>query len=238
MKRLVVLLVALAGATSCGYKQPIGEMCGNAGAASFSIPNSEIFMWEKGPGVPPPPGSSANFYGAILMLRWPGMEPRSGSNNREFMETYKRSLGPTPWLVVSMQRSDAEFPRERISKRLSFYLESMYANRGKLEYRDDIYGLRSAVYESSPGKLYEDIWFFWAGDTEGVVDHYIKCANAMPDRPPGKLRLCDNVFYMEEINMRVLVRYRDDKLIHWRDIQDSVRNHILSKVDECSVRVN
>ena len=48
MKRLAVLLVALAGATSCGYKQPVGEMCGNAGAASFSIPNGEIYIWERG----------------------------------------------------------------------------------------------------------------------------------------------------------------------------------------------
>lgn len=50
MKRLSVVLVALAGATSCGYKQPVGEMCGNAGAASFSIPNSEIYIWERGGG--------------------------------------------------------------------------------------------------------------------------------------------------------------------------------------------
>lgn len=235
MKRLAVVLMALAGATSCGYKQPSGEMCGNAGAASFSIPRSEIFMWDKGPGIPPPPGSSANVFGVILMLRWPGMESRSGSNNREFIKTYERSLGSTPWLVVGMQRSDAEFPRERISKKLSFYLETMYAGRGDLEYRDDIHGLRHAVYKSSPGGLYEDIWFFWGGDTEGVVDHYIKCPNSMPDRPPEKLRSCDNVFYMEEINMRVLVRYRNDKLIHWREVQDSVRSHLLSKIEECSV---
>jgi hypothetical protein len=66
MKRLSVVLVALAGATSCGYKQPVGEMCGNAGAASFSIPNSEIYIWERGAENPPPPGSSANISGVVV----------------------------------------------------------------------------------------------------------------------------------------------------------------------------
>ena len=130
MKRLTVVLVALAGATSCGYKQPIGEMCGNAGAASFSIPNSELYIWERGAENPPPPGSSANISGAVLMLRWPDMEPRSGSNNGEFRKTYERSMGSTPWLAVSMYRSDTEFPKDQISRRLSHYLERLYAGKG------------------------------------------------------------------------------------------------------------
>lgn len=231
MRKMIVLSLVLLGATSCGYKQPVGEMCGNAGAASFSIPESEIYIWERGAVNPSPPGSTANISGAVLMLRWPGMEPRSGSNIGEFRKTYERSMGSTPWLAVSMYRSDTEFPKDQISRRLSHYLERLYAGKGGVSYRDDAYGLRHAVYQSPPGMLYEDLWFFWGGG-DGA-EHYIRCANALPDRPRGVLRRCENVFYMNELNMRVEIIYRDDKLVQWQEIQDRVRDHLLSKIKDC-----
>lgn len=236
MRKMIVLSLVLLGATSCGYKQPVGEMCGNAGAASFSIPKSEIYMWESGTlDVPPPAGKPGNISGAVLMLRWPDMVPRSNENYAEFNKSYMDSLGPTPWISIIMLRPDGLYSQTRISEQLSFKFEQIVRRGGVLDYKGDMYGLRHAVYQSAPGKSYEDKWFYWgdAGDG-GAVRHYIYCGNAMPVRPPDKLRLCSDSFYMSEINMEISVNYRDNMLSDWSKIQQDVRAHLLSKIDECS----
>lgn len=237
MKRLMVLLVVLAGATSCSYRQPDGEMCGNAGAASFSIPRSEIYMWETGAARQQShAGNSFNIAGAVLMLRWPGMESRSNENYKEFNKTYMESMGPTPWISILMIRPDKPYSREFSSERLSGRLERIVRQGGVLKNMNDMYGLKHAVYHSAPGRAYQDVWFYWgdAGDA-GVVGHHIICENAMPVRPPDKLRMCTNVFYMHEINMEVNVNFRDDMLRDWSKIQQEVRAHLLSKIKECVV---
>lgn len=238
MKRLTVVLVALAGATSCGYKQPIGEMCGNAGAASFSIPKSEIYIWESGAVSAPQAGSAVNVTGVVLMLRWPGMDSRSGNNYDEFYDTYMRSLGPTPWFSVLMNRPDKEHSSEVLSNLLKFNMENSMRNGGQMTYMHDVYGLRHAVYQSAPGQSYRDIWFYWGeSNVDGAVDHYIICKNSVPDRPKDRLRLCVNTFHMSEINMRISINYRDDMLNEWLKIQQGVRKHLLSKIEECEIEV-
>lgn len=234
---MIVLSMALLGATSCGYKQPVGEMCGNTGAASFVIPKSEIYLWSSDSSGGRVGGVVGNMTGAVLMLRWPDMVPRSKDNIREFNETYMKSLGPTPWISVLMRRPRTPRYPGYIAEELARELQYGDIAGGSVTYLDDAYGMEHAIYQSSQSatnNLYLDMWFYWSpSGRDAVGGHYIKCQNGMPVRPPEKLRLCEDNFYMDEINMEIVIGYRDNMLGNWSEIQRSVRAHLLSKIKEC-----
>lgn len=207
--------------------------------------------WE--PASEPDYYEKKNFADAVVgfdvVVHWPTMESHRPSNHPSWL-TY-RSSKPTEWISVSVVgdlKPEARPPYKAdngLARAIKGHMDDVARSPQKrigadgqltqveLHYElfglDPITGLRVAKAAGRdadrPGG--GNYTFYWEGDLANIVRTSIRCpAGVLPN--PGSVHTCEHKFELVERGAYVSVRYTENMLPQWREIEARTRELILS----------
>jgi hypothetical protein len=173
-------------------------------------------------------------------VEWPTMRPRQPDSEASYYKSFK---GESDWLMVSVQTREDADPAQEQSRReatkrrvdngparvLKGYLFELhrYGAPPTVKYEHRGFDEKLRLYSALPmgaGSEYAAGWneaLHWNGDLNGIVDTLIRCQNGVFKSPA--VRKCEHRYELPALDGYAVIRYRQDLLPQWRDIETKTR---------------
>ncbi|MBW8773571.1 MAG: hypothetical protein JF596_00410 [Stenotrophomonas sp.] len=211
----VVLLVSLAGCGRSEAERAKERLTGVIGGTALNARAQTVWIWEAdreadGHGITP---CGPTLRSATFLLRWPEMAPRTKANRDDYNTHYSGGTGDSQWIEIGMSQGG---PGEIVS---------LQGTRERALGRDPAWRM---PYQ---GINYSDT--FATGAMPNVL---IRCMTGPQYRPPHWTPLCEATLedaHLKQVHLSI--RYRQNLLPHWRDIERDVRQFLRSVQRECPV---
>ncbi|MCF3469620.1 hypothetical protein JAK72_19445 [Stenotrophomonas maltophilia] len=239
---MVVLLVSLAGCGRSEAERAKERLTGVIGGTALNARAQAVWIWEldreaDNQGITP---CGPTLRSATFQLRWPEMAPRTKANRDDYNTHHSGGTGDSQWIEIGMSQGgpgeivSLQGTRERALGRDPAWGMPYQVS---LEFGwDETLGLEMARPSVSEPKSYN--WnrinysdTFAIGATPNVL---IRCMTGPQYRPPHWTPLCEAT--LEDANLKQVhlsIRYRQNLLPHWRDIERDVRQFLRSVQREC-----